>query len=190
MVIKIVLFLTPNIGYGCWKTQPASLRTLKNRLPPGLLVYSINATTGNASCVCGCYSYSLKTCSFVENSFVYNWNVRASWTQPQGPAWLGPSNAPSLAGGIGSSRAARTRLKNKIDAGFLLIDHFWWSLLLAARIITDIHLCCLSLMRVPSPAHTIFEFSTADWNIMTNSHNCNEYRELVLFLRSCNDPFN
>ncbi len=61
------------LAEGCWKTKASSLQTLENRLPPSLLVLWINASTGNANCVCG---YSLKTCrKLVENYSFTTQNV-------------------------------------------------------------------------------------------------------------------
>ena len=77
------------------------------------------------------------------------------------PSMAGPMPPPSLAGGIGSSRAARTtRHKNITDAGFLLIDGVFTRC--SDGVFTrcsDHHRYSLVLSvphaGVPSPAHTI-----------------------------------
>ena len=60
-------------------------------------------------------------------------------TSAQGPAWLGPSNAPSLAGGIGRwveshGRTTRHKKMQTHHAGFLLLC------VCVMLIFTDIHL--------------------------------------------------
>ena len=72
------------------------------------------------------------------------------------PAWLGLSNAPPAWLGALGRVARRGRRDIKIKQTRFQLMEFK---LLAARIITDIHLCCLSLMRgSPHPAHTILGF--------------------------------
>ena len=131
MVIKSIIFSTPNISYECWKTQASSHQTPQNRLPLSLLIWWMNAT----------FFQWHQNVFLILVTFLQWCLIRFRCLHFfEGPAWL----------------AFETH-RNKTDAGFLLlivvgVFYEYYSLIDHNR-----YLLVLSVPHagVPSPAHTI-----------------------------------
>ena len=140
MVIKSIIFSTPNISYECWKTQASIFQTLQNisRIFVILLHFINDVNVKTLSC---CYIFSMLSkhllVTFFHSLETHPQILKASQTQ-----------------------AAKNLVKKGLKS--LKVESTVFSTIYNQ---TDIHLfCCLSLMRVPSPAHSISTF------IMTENH--------------------